>query len=386
MKSFTLFLTTIFLLLSCNVQQKAVIKKYEPLEDHKVVAYVTGWQNNWGEFQEKALQITHINYAFANIKDGKVVDGGEKDTPDLIKLNDLKKVNPNLKILISVGGWSWSGGFSDAVLTDSSRQVFANSAIDYMLRHKIDGIDLDWEYPGLPGAGNTHRPEDKENFTAILKLLREKLDALTASGHQPYLLTVATAASQWYLDHVNMAEAHKYLDFVNIMTYDYYTGGSPLTGHHSNLHLSKNENDPRIISSSKSVNLHIKSGIPVEKLVLGVPFYGRYWTSTNAGDTKGLYQLSKGEKGSYHYKFIEENMIDKDGFEMVWDSVSMAPYLWRESDRQFVTFENPASLKLKTEFVKDKGMGGVMFWQFNQDNGKLLNTIYSTLKKDKNQD
>ena len=380
MKKISLLLGFVLLFASCRVPQNTLSKKYEPLTDHKVVAYVTKWQDNWGENHEKALQITHINYAFANIEEGKVIDGGKDDIPDLKKLNELKEVNPDLKILISVGGWGWSGGFSDAVLTPESREVFANSAIDYMVRHKIDGIDLDWEYPGLPGAGNTHRPEDKENFTAILKLLREKLDALGGEERR-YLLTIATGAGQWYLDHVNMAEAHQYLDFINIMTYDFYTGGSKITGHHSNLYLSDNPNDRATISANRSVEMHIKSGIPVNKLILGVPFYGRFWKYSGQ-ENNGLYQSSSGDRGSYGYKDIAAKMIDQGGFELFWDPIASAPYLWRKSDGQFVTFEDPTSLKKKVEYVKSKDMGGVMFWQFNQDNGGLLSTIYDNLIKD----
>ena len=149
------------------------------LNSNKVIAYVMGGNNDWGATNEKAKQITHINYAFANIKDGKVVEGYVSDEENLKKLNDLKKVNGDLKILISVGGWSWSKNFSDAVLTESSREVFAASAVEFMLKHHIDGIDLDWEYPGQRGDNNIFRPDDKENFTAVLKLLREKLDNIS---------------------------------------------------------------------------------------------------------------------------------------------------------------------------------------------------------------
>ncbi|MEM9856686.1 MAG: glycosyl hydrolase family 18 protein [Bacteroidota bacterium] len=90
--------------------------------------------------------------------------------------------------MISVSGWTWSGGFSDEVFTASSREKFANSAVAYLIRHNIDGIDLDWEYPGLPGNGNAHRPEDRENFSTALKLLREKLDSLTEVTNKDYLL------------------------------------------------------------------------------------------------------------------------------------------------------------------------------------------------------
>jgi chitinase len=172
--------------------------------------------------------------------------------------------------------------------------------------------------------------------------------------------------------------AHQYLDFVNIMTYDYYTGGSPITGHHSNLFPSGNTNDRTSMSSSLAVEQHIKAGVPVEKIVLGVPFYGRYWIGTKA-ENNGLYQLSDGKRGSYSFKKIAAEMQDKDGFKMYWDSTSMAPYLWRGEDGQFVTYENERSLQFKVDYVKKNNLGGIMFWQFNADNDNLLKTIYYNL-------
>ncbi|MDH5414649.1 MAG: glycoside hydrolase family 18 protein, partial [Flavobacteriaceae bacterium] len=337
---------------------------------------VHGWQDNWGANNEKANQITHINYAFANIKNGKVIEGNDSDVETFKKLNQLKRVNKELKILISVGGWSWSKNFSDAVLTASSRQVFANSAIDFMLKHKIDGIDLDWEYPGQIGDNNVFRPEDKENFTLILKLLRMKLDSVSGKNNS-FLLTIATGANQNYLDHTNMKEAQKYLDFINIMTYDYYTGGSKTAGHHANLFLSEFDN-ANGSNSAKAVEEHIKAGIPIEKLVLGVPFYGRWWKGTNPLNN-GLYQMAIGKTGGYSYKIIADS-IDGKTFNSFWDNSAKAPYIWREKDSLFLTYENPKSMQYKVDYVKDKNMGGIMFWQFNGDNGELLNTISDNLK------
>ncbi|MBJ2175497.1 glycoside hydrolase family 18 protein [Aureibaculum sp. A20] len=363
-----------FLCFSCSKTNKKEEVKNVDNNDYKVIAYVQGYQDNWGENLEKARQITHINYAFANIKNGKVIEGYSVDTEALKKLNALKSINPNLKILISIGGWSWSKNFSDIALTEQSREIFANSAIDFMKKHKIDGIDLDWEYPGQNGDNNTFRPEDKENFTALLKRIREKLEAIKP---EHYLLTIATGANQAYLDHTDMAKAHQYLDFINIMTYDYYTGGSNSTGHHSNLFSSSL--NPNGVSSAKAVEEHVNAGIPIEKLVLGVPFYGRWWKGVNA-ENNGLYQDSSGKRGSYNFKEIEENYIDKNGFVALWDDEAKAPYLWNAKENQFVTYENSKSLKFKINYIKDKKMGGVMFWQFNQDSGTLLNTISGNLK------
>jgi len=368
------FLISLLISLSLINKEKANSPSFN--KDQKVIAYVNGWEENWGKNYEKAKQITHINFAFANIKDGQVVEGKETDTETLKRLNTLKLVNPSLKILISVGGWGWSGNFSDAVLTENTRVLFANSALAFMQKHKLDGIDLDWEYPGQIGNGNVFRPEDKENFTAILKLLREKLDSLSSDNH--YLLTIASAASQNYLDHTNLKEAHSYLDFINIMSYDFHGGWEQKTGHNANLIVSKYDLNETVISAELAVKQHLNVGIPAHKLVLGIPFYGRWWQGVNVKNN-GLYQPAIGASGSYNYNFIEDSLVNKNGFKHYWDDSAKVPYLWRKKDAQFVSYENAESIKHKAAFVINNQLGGIMFWQFNGDNGTLLNAITNNL-------
>lgn len=365
------------ILVSNNFYAQSVEQQSDKF-NKRIIAYVHGLEDNWGGDYEKANRITHINYAFANIKDGKVVLGNENDAETLEKLNDLKKVNPKLKILISVGGWSWSKNFSDAVLTEDSREIFANSAIAFMQKHQLDGIDLDWEYPGQVGAGNTFRPEDKQHFTEVLKLLRKKLDSVSGS-REHYLLTIATGANQDYLDHTNLAEAQQYLDFLNIMTYDFYTGGSSDTGHHANLYQSDQDTTENPRSADKAVQQHLKAGVPAEKITLGVPFYGRWWKSVNPIN-KGRYQTSTGERGSFNYKAIADS-LKMDKWKSYWDAAAQVPYIWREQDSLFLTYENERSLRLKSDYVKENNLGGIMFWEFNGDNGSLLETIYEQLQE-----
>ena len=119
---------------------------------------------------DRAGKLTHVNFAFANVVGGRVVEGSTRDAENLKVLTGLRQDYPHLKVLVSVGGWTWSKGFSDAALTARSRRVFADSAVEFVKRHDLDGLDVDWEYPGLPGDGNPHRPEDKENFTALMTL------------------------------------------------------------------------------------------------------------------------------------------------------------------------------------------------------------------------
>ena len=378
MKPVFIIYISFFLVFGCSKNKEGSIHGTS-FNDKKIIAYVTSWQDNWGANFEKAQQITHINYAFANIKNGVVIEGSDTDAETIKKLNNLKQVNRNLKILISIGGWSWSKNFSDAALTESSRENFANSAIAFMQRHKIDGIDLDWEYPGLPGDNNVHRPEDKENFTAVLKLLRKKLDALSTQKDK-YLLTIATGASQAYLDHTNMKEAQKYLDFINIMTYDFHTGGSKTTGHNANLNVSNYNKTSRKRSAHLAVQQHINAGIPVHKIVLGVPFYGRWWKGVNPVN-KGLYQEVNGASGAYNYNKIADSLNGNNGFEAYWDESANAPYIWRQKDSLFITYDNAESMKHKINYVKENQLGGIMFWQFNGDDGTLLKEIYSGLNE-----
>ena len=138
----------------------------------EVVGYVFPRDEALQPGQVDCNRMTRINYAFANIKDGQMVTGYAKDAENFATLTAMRKQNPSLKILVSVGGWLWSTSFSDVSLTPASRRVFIASAMDFLTRYDLDGLDIDWEYPGMPGAGHPFRPEDKQNFTALLKELR----------------------------------------------------------------------------------------------------------------------------------------------------------------------------------------------------------------------
>jgi len=238
-----LFIAVSILFSGCSSQQKGKPEN-ESVKSEKrymVVAYIAGYR----EFDFSTIDvsgITHINYAFANIRNGEVVfdttkiDGVVPNAGDILELNSLKVSKPDLKVLVSVGGWTWSGGFSDAALTEESRAKFAKSCAAFVKEYQLDGIDLDWEYPNQPGAGNIHRPEDVQNFTLMLKAVREELNLMAeneAKGNH-YLLTIATGADEAYVKNTELGELHKYIDFLNIMTYDFYNGWHNVNGHHSN--------------------------------------------------------------------------------------------------------------------------------------------------------
>ena len=171
--------------------------------------------------QIAADKLTHINYAFANLRDGQVVEGFARDAENFAVLAAVRRSHPHLKVLVSVGGWTWSKGFSDAVLTPKRRRRFVESAVAFVRRHDLDGFDVDWEYPGLPGDGNTHRPEDKANFTAVMSDLRSALDKDAAARGRTALLTFAAGAFPAFIDNTEMAKVQASVDFVNLMTYDF---------------------------------------------------------------------------------------------------------------------------------------------------------------------
>lgn len=374
MKNALIICCLLILSMACTTTAEEVALEEKPL---KIIGYIAGWKGVNPD-QIEAEKLTHINYAFANVIDGVVIEGegrAEADKLNIEKLHSLKTRNPDLKILISVGGWTWSGGFSDAVLTEASRKKFTASAIDYLKRHKLDGLDFDWEYPGLKGDDNVFRPEDRENFVAMLKDVREALDSLGKIDNKHYLHTIASAGFQEYLDVNDMAEAQKYLDFINIMTYDFVGPSSDSTGHHTNLYATR----PGERSAELAVEQHVDAGIPIEKLVLGIGFYGKSWIDV-PDNNNGLYQPGNGGKGFSYRKIVE--LLESDDYQRHFDSTAKAPYIYHASSGLFITYEDTVSIRKKAEFIKEKGLGGGMFWEYNEDNeaNDLLNALYKILK------
>ncbi len=325
--------------------------------------------------------VTDVIYAFANIQGDTITDGFKSTAENLALLNEEKRRYPDLKILISVGGWGWSGGFSDMCMTSESRAKFIESAIRFIRRNNLDGLDIDWEYPGLPGAGNVHRPEDKENFTAFLAEMRMALDRLGMETGKYYLLTAAAGAFDQYLVHTDLAVDSKYLDFVNLMTYDFSVpGADSLAGFNSPLFT--NPMDPYHNSDDAAVQAFVAAGVPPSKIVLGVPFYGRAW-HVDSSAFNGRYQPGglPATRMNTTYSGLVANYIDKSGYVRYWDSTSCVPYLFNRDSDIFITYDDPQSLRDKCDYIKARELGGVMFWSFKSDDrSALLKTLYEGLK------
>jgi chitinase len=345
----------------------------------EIVAYVFPQDGILQPDEIDARKLTRINYAFANLQDDRIVDGFPSTPKNIATLVALKRENPSLTVLVSVGGWLWSGRFSDMAHSKQSRRTFIESVAEYVDRYEIDGLDIDWEYPGMAGAGNTFRPEDKQNYTSLLKELRERFNREGKKLHRKLFITIATGASSEFLAHTQMDKVQKYVDTVNLMAYDYYEPGSDATtGNHAPLYTDSA--DAKQISDNRSVHEYEQAGVPAGKIVLGVPFYGHVWGEV-PDSNHGLFQPGKPIPNTFaQYGDIAANMLNK-GFTRYWDSAASVPYLYNPASRTFVSYEDPESLALKCKYVLDHKLGGVMFWDYSGDrSGVLLDAINLHLK------
>ncbi len=346
-----------------------------PGRDHfRIVAYVAGWSTPAVIHAEK---LTHINFAFARITpDGKVALPDARLEESLLRLVALRKTHPQLKVIISIGGWT-ADGFSDAALTNASRAVFAESAVALVRKYSLDGVDLDWEYPGQGVAGIKYRAADKQNFTLLLQALRGRLDIASAApgrtGGDLYTLTIASADRE-YFDHTEMDKLHAYLDWINVMSYDFFNSLTPTTGHHAGLYRAASAS-PTDRDADTSIKQHLAAGIPPEKLVLGVAFYGRGFTGVTPLNN-GLNQPYERFEAAHDYSELADKLIGRQGFVRYWDDRAKAPFLWNSASRTFITYDDPQSIGIKAQYVKAQHLGGMMFWELSEDrNDELLDVI-----------
>jgi chitinase len=329
-------------------------------EHFRIVAYVAGWSVPPVIHPEK---LTHINFAFARITpDGRVALVDAPQEIWLRRVLELRKASPNLKIIISIGGWT-ADGFSDAALTDASREMFTGSAVDLVRKYSLDGVDVDWEYPGEGIAGIKYRAEDRQNFTRLLQALRSRLDAASLrdgrTGDGRYTLTIASEDRE-YFEHTQMEKLHIYLDWINVMSYDFFNSLTPTTGHHAGLYkatfAAAGDRD-----AHSSVRQHLAAGIPPGKLVLGVAFYGRGFTGVRPAN-QGINQPYTRFEAEHSYAELRQKLIGGAGFVRGWDDRAKAPYLWNQASRTFITYDDPQSLAIKADYVRQHHLGGMMVW------------------------
>jgi chitinase len=345
--------------------------------------------------------LTHINYAFMKIVDGKVSPLEENlFNKNMEKFKNIKKEYKNIRVLISIGGWTDSGEFSDIALTHESRLGFAESALEIIREYGLDGIDIDWEFPvegGLPT--NKKRPEDKQNFTLLLKDIREVLTKAEEKDNKHYLLTIAGPAGFRQIQNTEPDKYHIYLDFINLMTYDFHGIWDKYTNHHSPLF--SNPKDPDPISRERAncdfaVKEYLKYGVPSEKIVLGVPFYGKGWICEDNGDNglfakvigipMGIHDSEDNPSGSNPFFFIKGVLENNPKYNKFRDEDARVPWLWNSEEKIFYSYDDEISITEKCKYVINKNLGGIMIWEITEDypykGNTLLKIIYENFKEE----
>jgi chitinase len=404
----------------------------------QVVGYFIQWGIYGRQYRVKdvatsgsAERLTVINYAFGNVapdSSGHVVcklgdEWADYQTPwtaeqsvtgqevtwprpilgNFQQLQALKQLYPHLKVLISLGGWTWSKHFSDAALTKESRTQFVSSCIDLFIKGNIpdpgwggmggpgaaagvfDGIDVDWEWPGSEGnAGNIIRPEDKQNFTKLLAEFRKQLHAYGKQTGEDYLLTAFLPAAPAKIDAgFEVGAIFGPLDFATVQGYDLHGAWESTTNHQSNLFASPLDPSSPRFSVDSTVSAYLQRGAPPKELVVGVPFYSRGWTGVAPGNN-GLYQPSAGpapgtwEAGVDDYEVAKQRLAS--GFTR-YEEPAAGGAAWLFDGTTFWTFDDPAVMTAKAGYVRRNKLGGIMFWELSGDtpNGELIAAIANGL-------
>lgn len=338
---------------------------------NKIVAAYAYDPNGNGISDCDIKKLTHLNIAFGKIKnDAKI----HVDHLELIKnVKKYRELNPDLKIILSIGSGE-PEAFSLTASTEEGRKSVASSCLEIMQKYDLDGTDYDWEYPCCPSNGIAYCKEDKENFTALMKTMRETFDS-DKSKH--YLLTIAAGAGDYYLDFTEMDKVQEYLDYVFLMTYDLRCGFHSLTGHHTNLYRATG--DIFRTSCKDTVDMFEKAGVPRSKMCLGVAFYSRQWFKV-PNRNNGFLQFVD-NYGGYGPDFseLEEEYIGKNGFTRYFDDECKAPYLY--NGERFISYDDEESIAHKCEYIKSVDIAGVFCWEYYGDkSGKLLDSMYKGMK------
>jgi len=350
----------------------------------KVVGYYADWTAARYPLADiPADRLTHVNYAFGKIgADNRLTwnaglaveqvypgDCADAGCPHGLfnQITLVKQKHPRLKFLMSVGGWTDSAPFYEMAATEATRQTFARSCADFLKTYaQFDGIDIDWEHP-VSGGLQPGSPRDAHDYVLLLAALR-------AAIGPDKLLTVAASASPRGIDPIEYGEMAGILDWVNVMTYDFHSGGAR-AGFNSALYNHDDPSNPRL-NLHDAVQAIAARGMPRSKLVAGVPFYGRGWRGV---ESSAAWSTGTGTLQVGGYRVIAETFLKSPGYVRYWDDVAKVPWLYNADTKEWITYEDPQSMKLKGEYVAAQGLAGAMFWELSNDDGTLLEALRTGL-------
>ncbi|KAI8932217.1 hypothetical protein NX059_011096 [Plenodomus lindquistii] len=340
-------------------------------------------------------KLTKINYAFANINNvtgevylsdewadiqfqypGDVASNGTQLYGNFNQLFKLKQKNRNLKVALSVGGWSYRENFAPALAKEDGRQTFCSSALQLVADLGLDAFDIDWEYPA--------NATDSANLLSTVKLCRQLFDEYAAQYAHGYHIEIgisAPAGPQNYV-HIPVRELDPYIDNWNLMAFDYQGGGfSNFTGHQSNVYTSRS--NPKttqgwVVQQNAFVPFNTKEAIDYYKsniadssrIQLGMPLYGRSFGNVVdlSKDKRGLGQAFNGSgSGTWEAGTLDLKALPLNGSKVYHDKETWSSWSWDAAKKEFVSFDTPKVSNWKTEYLKQEGLGGAWFWESSGD-------------------
>jgi chitinase len=355
------------LFLACKTLQKQGTNASKPFE---IIAYYDG--NGSDLDQYRFDQLTQVIFSFCHLRGNLLTIDNAEDSLTIRKLVALKQKHTQLKVLLSLGGWCGCKTCANVFTTEAGRHDFAVSTLRLLKDFGADGLDLDWEYPGIEGCpGHDWSASGREHFTLLIKELRAVLG-------KKYELSFAAGGFKSFFDEsVEWQKVMPLLDRINLMSYDLTNGFSTVTGHHTPLYSNSKQQN----SVDYAIRYLDSLQVPRAKIIVGAAFYARTWEQVARTDN-GLYQNGKFQN------FIPFNQFPKrlstqNGFVFHRDEQSKAPFAYNPELRQFATFDDPISVAEKTKYAKNAQLGGIMFWVLGCDMPKngLLEAIYKASGK-----